>query len=328
MFRKMIINIMLVSSAICLMFSCRNESQDESKLYVLPLHNMLYDAVGQSVGQAHRNLDSLIVDYSDILDAALIINGVDTLSADALYCLATSPAFKVFYSDVERLAPSNDELNKNLNYILKKTAEQNINLPIKHFATLVWGKPQSILFCDSIMFIGLNHYLGADYPGYDSFDSYIRQFKTPKALPYDMAEALVATEYPFELSDSSAVINRLIYEGALITSKMLFVKDAKLSEALGYTDEQLKLVDMHKDEIWQIMLSKRLIFDKDMFVADRLVKPAPYSTMISQECPGRIGRYIGYKIVEQYLKHHDDIKLADVLSPDFYNSANPLDNIY
>ena len=56
---------------------------------------------------------------------------------------------------------------------------------------------QSIILADTVMLLGLNHYLGCDYEGYKHLDGYRRATKTAAArLPYDIAESIIATAYP------------------------------------------------------------------------------------------------------------------------------------
>ena len=40
--------------------------------------------------------------------------------------------------------------------------------------------------------------------------------------------------------------------------------------------------------------------------------------------PGRVGRFIGYRIVQAYLTRHPETKLNELLSPTFYTSSMTL----
>lgn len=260
-------------------------------------------------------------EHKDDFDAMFAIMGIDNHSVDEWL---NAPAVQVFANDIDTIFPSNEIILDELAYIVSRAKKENLNLPVKSFATAIWGKPQSIIFADSTMFVALNHYLGSEHPSYSGLPEYRRASKTQEMLPYDIAEALVATAYPFEHSDSSAVINRIVYEGAVTAAKMALVKNAKLSEALGYTDEQLQWLEENESELWRKMVGSKIIFDLSETVANRLISPSPTTTILSPECPGRAGRYIGYKIVESYTKSHPNISLRQLLSPTFYAAHNPL----
>ena len=78
--------------------------------------------------------------------------------------------------------------------------------------------------------------------------------------------------------------------------------------------------------LFRSLITKRLLFSTDRAIADRLVKPAPATSVIGPEVPGRAGRYIGYRIVDSYVRHNNDITPRQLLSSDFYNSRNTLVN--
>ena len=260
-------------------------------------------------------------EHKDEFDAMLAIMGLDNHNVEAWL---KTPAIQAFAHDVDSIMPSNENISYELAYIVSQAEKEGLNIPVKSFATAIWGKPQSIMFADSTMFVALNHYLGFEHPAYSGLPEYRRASKTKENMPYDMAEAMIATAYPFEHTDSSAVINRMIYEGALTAVKMALVKNAKLNEALGYTDEQLQWLEKNEVELWRKMVGSKMIFDLSETVADRLILPSPTTTILSPECPGRAGRYIGYKIVESYLKSQPDVRLVQLLSPNFYGVQNTL----
>lgn len=237
------------------------------------------------------------------------------------------PAVIGFAKDIDSISPTTQQVKDKLAYLIKKSENEGIELPVKRFASVIWGKPQSIIFNDSCMLIAFNHYLGSEHPAYASLDSYKRQSKTESAMAYDIAEALVATQYPFVKSEASAVINRLIYEGALIEAKMRLVRNASRAEALGYSDDQLKWLIANEKEIWNKMVSSKMLFDNSATLAERLVSPAPFTAPLSTDTPGRAGRFIGHNIVKKYIESNPNVKVSDLLKPEFYNKPNPLSAI-
>lgn len=234
------------------------------------------------------------------------------------------PAVSGFAHDVSEYAPSEEQIKDGLRYIQTAASKENIELPVRKFASVIWGRPQSIMFADSTMFIALNHYLGSDHPAYASLPSYRLNDKRQKALSYDVVEALLSTSYPFQHNESSAVINRLVYEGAIVEAKMRLIKGATLSDALGYTEDQLDWLEENEGLIWRKMNEAKLLFDHSEEVVHKLVSPAPFTSPISYETPGRAGRFIGYKIAKSYIDRHNGTELKYLLSPEFYGVMNPL----
>ena len=102
------------------------------------------------------------------------------------------------------------------------------------------------------------------------------------------------------------------------------VKNASLADALGYTEEQLQWLENNEKEIWNKMLGAKMVFDVSETLVEKFVSPAPFTSPLTPESPGRAGRFIGYELVKAYLKDNPKASLTDLLNPDFYNQANPL----
>lgn len=189
-------------------------------------------------------------------------------------------------------------------------------------ATIITPYNQTVMIGDSVMLIGINHYLGADYPAYEAFPEYLRVNKSMRRLTYDVAEALIQTHYPYE--GNGTLLSRMLYEGAVVAAVMEVVPDASLPVALGWDGSQLEWAESNEPRVWQTMVGNDMLFSRDAVAADRLLNPSPASTLINASAPGRIGRYVGYRIVKSYMRSHDEIGLSDMLSPRFYDGENVL----
>lgn len=301
---------------------------DESHIKVTPLNQIVYSISQQSDSlEVLRMCKDAIVAHPGEIDSLLAVLGYDSLSVESLYNFALSPAIRVFSPDVDSLAPKVSSIENNLRFLQRTGTAEGLNLDRYDYATVVWGKMQSVIFCDSVMFIGLNHYLGENYPGYSGMEAYRRATKNQETLPYDIAEAVVATTMPYQNPARATTINRLVYEGALIEAKMRLVRDADPAKAMGYTRQEYEALLANERWIWDKMISDGMVFDRDVTTAHKLISPAPYCSLLSTQCPGRAGRFIGYRIVRAYLSEHPDSKLIDILSPQFYATSNPLTEI-
>lgn len=305
------------------LISCEGNKPVYPPANVAPLAETAIKASRMPLDEAADFVESNLKGYENEYEAMLKVTGLIDADNPAKEWIASAP-ITVFAPAVATSGIRTEDIASQLGSILGNAKALGLDINQKGYATAIWGKPQSIIFCDSIMLIGLNHYLGENYEGYSSFEAYRRAVKKPEMIPYDIAEALVATKYPYEAPDNQKVINRLVYEGILTEAKMRLVPDANLADALGYDEQQLQWLEEHEGQIWEKLVSTKTIFDSSETTADRLVLPTPSCPIISAETPGRAGRFIGYKIVESYLKANKDASLSDLLKGDFYKSSNPL----
>mgnify|MGYP000771381490 CR=1 FL=1 len=105
---------------------------------------------------------------------------------------------------------------------------------------------------------------------------------------------------------------------------MLTFPNAKLSDALGVSSEDLEWFKGHEAEIWDSIITRNLLYSQSDMDAAKLLSPAPATTIINHDAPGRAGRYIGYRIVKAYMDRHSDVTIKWLLSPAFYGETSSL----
>ncbi|MDE6100009.1 MAG: hypothetical protein K2G01_03115 [Paramuribaculum sp.] len=87
----------------------------------------------------------------------------------------SSDAQQVFAPDIDRRLGPLDRTESQLGLMRRNMASElpSVRFPARFFG-IATPYRQSVMVCDSVILIGLNHYLGPDYPGYASFESHIR----------------------------------------------------------------------------------------------------------------------------------------------------------
>lgn len=308
--------------SIVLLLSCTRETPEEfDSARVVPLYSKFRDY------EAADSLRRQNIFKEDSIELAAFMQTVSEqeLSDEMIEFWASSQPVAVFTPDVDSIFTDSLYIGRTLGHILHKAESAGLDLPHRRYAAVVYGRPESILFVDSVMLIALNHYLGFEYPGYSHWPVFMRINKTPQALPYDLAEALVATSYPFALHDEDAtLLSRMVYEGALAHAKMALVPQADLAGTLGYTDAEMKWLEKNEAAIWRSMVKDQLLYDTSEDLASRILSPAPEVFIVDPVAPGRVGRYIGYRIVEEFMKNNPEPPLKDMLEPDFYKGNSTL----
>lgn len=315
--KKILIPIMIVASVLC--GACGKKSD------AVPVHIAeLYDSISEYSTLSRADQDKFLRGNHKALDAFFKVLGYEGVTDSLVQSWSGSDAVSVFTPAVDSVFPTLEPLEHQLGAIVSDAEDAGLKFETDTYAAVVWGNRRSIVFVDSVMLIALNHYLGANYAGYVGWPEYMRARKTPEQLPYDICEALVATNYPYQPSADASVLSRLVYEGLLIEAKQSLVEDAALAQSLGYTAEQLTYMEKNEQSVWNRLVEQRLIYDTSEFTIERLVSPAPATFILGSDVPPRAGRYIGYRIVESYLKKHGDVRLADMLRPEFYNNPSLL----
>lgn len=258
-------------------------------------------------------------------DATLFITKGDTVNADSVIeAYSRSNALTMFGKDVNERLTMTDSLETILGEMKTSFSEKLPDIKWKRIIGVISTYNQSVILTDGALLLGLNHYLGSDYGAYSYFEPYQRTVKTPRHLPYDVAEALISDRFPFISGNESTLLNRTLYEGAVLAAVNDVVPGNDIAESMGYDSDAWKWLSENEKPMWNALIDREMLFSMDPAIADRMTRPAPATSILHPDAPGRAARYIGYKIVESYRKRHPEKTLQWLLSPEFYNSPTAL----
>lgn len=266
-------------------------------------------------------VDSLSLPLNDYIYLMGASTGNVSASIDSL---SHTAAFAIFKPEVEKIFPTTTAIEKSLTTINANFSEHLPNLPKYSYYGIISPYRQQVMLVDSVVYVALNHYLGANHEAYSSMPEFIRTTKSQEYIPLDITEAIIAIEFPYVTDINPTVIQYLIYEGAKLKAVELITGISDISTLMGWNASQTSSVQSQETAIWRKMATDNLIYSTDYSLARRLCEPAPNSRAISPGLPGRVGRYIGYCIVCAYLDNNSGTTLSSILSPEFYNNPSTL----
>lgn len=172
-----------------------------------------------------------------------------------------------------------------------------------------------VILADTLLLIGLDNYLGSSHKFYARIQRYIANGLDKEYMTSDVASAF-AKKVVSRPRDRS-FLSQLIYYG-----KELYVKDKLIpfntdAQKIGYTEEQMDWAKTNEEQMWRYFIERELLYSTDNKLGPRFLDPAPFSKfqleLIDNESPGRIGRYMGWQIVREFMDNND-ITLQQLLN--------------
>ncbi len=266
-------------------------------------------------------VDSIKAPMADYM-TMMGLDGNDLKGAMQTY--RKTDAFKAFYPEVKKTLGELEETESALgtvNHVLSQSFP--LASPQKYYG-IVSPYRQQIILADSATYIVLNHYLGQDNDIYSGMPDYMKALKEKSRIPIDVAEALLRNAYPYRPNAGATTLNRLVYEGALAHAVSQAVPTIDIAAYNSWGKPENDFAVKNEPELWRALIVNDLLYSTDPTVGERLVADAPSSGVISGEVPAKIGRFIGYNIVDSYLSTHKDAKLEQLLQPEFYNNSSVL----
>tara|TARA_R110001632_G_scaffold76141_8_gene172871 strand:- start:1680 stop:2633 length:954 start_codon:yes stop_codon:yes gene_type:complete len=163
-----------------------------------------------------------------------------------------------------------------------------------------------VILVDSLLIVALDTYLGKDHHFYGGIAKYHSKNFRKEQLVVDVAAAF-AKAHTLE-PQTSNFLDQMIYEGKQLYLMAQLMPQKPLHEVFGYTQEEMDFAEENEKNVWQNFVAGELLYNTDRSLLARFIDPAPFSKFyleFDSETPGRLGRFIGYKIVAAYMKNND-----------------------
>ena len=208
---------------------------------------------------------------------------------------------KVFADEGETSAQL-ELLFKHIKYYFPKTKVPEVVM----VATDVDYRNKVIWVDNNLLLVSLSNYLGSDHHFYEGIPTFNSKNFRKEQIAVDAAHAFAKAQTPSPRS--SQFMELLISEGKKLYLMKQLLSQTPLNEVLSYNDEEFAFILENEIDIWEYFVRKELLFSTDHKLASRFINPAPFSKFyleIDNETPGRIGRYIGYKIVDSYMANNN-----------------------
>lgn len=180
-----------------------------------------------------------------------------------------------------------------------------------------------VIFSDSLLFIALDLYLGEEHPAYGNQPRYLAREHDKKFIPIDVAYAISESLINEQKQTSETLLSHMIREGIkLYVTRKLLPKE-KENSIFKYTKEQLDFCEENERNIWLYFVNNKLLFDVNYMTKKNFIDPAPFTklgTEFDNQIPGRLGRWVGYKIVSQYMRKNKNVTLKDLIKTTDYHA--------
>ena len=190
--------------------------------------------------------------------------------------------------------------------------DKKVPVVYTYISDLYFEKP--VIVDDSIVIIALDVYLGKSFTKYRSLGlPYYRiRCMTPDNIVIDVMKAVyVANLTP--RNKQKTLLDRMIASGKLLYYLDAVLPDVHDSLKICYTTNKLKWIEENKTNVWAFMVKNKLFYSADYKIQTKLIEDGPFTTGFSNDSPPRIGIWIGWQIVREYMKKHPNISLESLI---------------
>ncbi|MBD1261859.1 gliding motility lipoprotein GldB [Maribacter polysiphoniae] len=182
-----------------------------------------------------------------------------------------------------------------------------------------------IILTDTLLLVGLDNYLGADHRYYTGIQKYIAAGMDRKYIVSDIANAYAQKIVP--RLQGRTFLDRMIYYG-----KILYLKDKIMpfqtdGQKINYSEDELAWAMANEEPMWRHFIERELLYSTDNKLTLRFLDPAPFSKFgleLDNESPGRLGRYVGWRIVRSFMNKNEVSlqQLMNLPAEDIFKKSN------
>ncbi len=88
--------------------------------------------------------------------------------------------------------------------------------------------------------------------------------------------------------------------------------ESTMGDKFRFSKAQMDWTEENEADIWQYIVHEDLLFSKNEQQFRTFINYAPFAKGIPPEAPGRVGYYIGYRMVSEYMKNNE-IDIEDLM---------------
>jgi hypothetical protein len=254
-----------------------------------------------------------------------IINADPTWPADSIknYTKGFRDSYRAVYDSANLLyqdfSPYTAEIQSGMRWFKHFFPKQSLPKQIITYIGPLDGYGDLII--ENALVVGLHHHLGGTNSLYQSgwlqetYPAYITRRFDPATISVNAMTNLLLDLYP-EALENKSLAHQMIEKG-----KRLYVLQQLLPEKephwlIGYSAQQWNDCLDHEKEIWNLFIQNQLLQETNYNITKNYVEDSPKTQELGEASPGNIGSFVGWRIVEKFMKKSTSTNLEQLMKTD------------
>ena len=181
--------------------------------------------------------------------------------------------------------------------------------------TVISGLDTDMFVSDTLIIVSLDSYLGrgAKYRP-NVYEYQLRQYQKQNIVPSVMMLYGIDGRYnKTDMKDKTVLADMISYGKAFYFAKRMLPCTPD-SVFIWYSPEEMMGSRKNQDLIWARLIQDKVLFSTNIQVKQRFLSDRPKTLEVGEQCPGRIAQWIGWQIVNAYMKRNDQKTLKQLMN--------------
>lgn len=176
----------------------------------------------------------------------------------------------------------------------------------------------AFIYDSTSLAVGLDFFLGSDYP-YQKYNPGNSNFSAYLTRSFNREHLVAKSLQPLAEDITGPPAGERLLDIMVNKGKQLYILDRLLpfapdSVILEVSDKQARWLADNELEMWAYFLQENLLYSTKWQDIRKYVEYSPNSPGMPPDAPGRTANYLGWRIVREYMRHHPDATMDDLVA--------------
>ncbi|HET8861109.1 gliding motility lipoprotein GldB [Marivirga sp.] len=240
--------------------------------------------------------------------------GADSVVAKRMVNIFSNPSYNdTLYQQVKNTFGDFSDLKNDFEKAFSYYKYYYPTVVVPELEIVLAGLQKDLFVSDSLISIAADYFLGPDaaYIPNGIPEYILMRYQKEYIVPMIML-LLTQKQNKTDPSDQSLLADMVFYGKSYYLTKMT-IPCTPDSLIIGYTSQEIEDINENEHIIWANFLENDLLYETSHFMKNKFIGERPKTYEISQQCPGRIGIWVGWQIVKSYMRNNPDVTVKELM---------------
>lgn len=241
----------------------------------------------------------------------------DSVFINEMFKRFTHPGIKKLLAETKRVFGDGSELVSEFSHAFANLQYYYPDFEPPKIKTVITGLDTDLYVTDSLILIGLDFFLGPDATFRPkTYDYLMRRYDPQDIVPSCLLIYGISNRFnKTDLKDRTVLADMVAYGKSFYFTKHMLpcTPDSVL---IWYTEEEIKGARENENLIWARFVQDKVLFSTNVIDKKNYLGDRPVTIQVGEKCPGRIGQWVGWQIVKEYMEAHPEKSLPELMNMD------------
>lgn len=238
----------------------------------------------------------------------------DSVFIDEMFKRFTHPGIKKLLAETNRVFGDGSGLISEFSQAFANLKFYYPEFVPPKIKTVISGLDTDLYVTDSLIVVGLDFFLGADASFRPkTYDYLMRRYDPQDIVPSCLLIYGISNRFNrTDVKDRTILADMVAYGKSFYFTKRM-VPCTPDSLLIWYTEEEIEGARKNENLIWARFVEDKILFSTNVIDKKNYLGDRPVTIQVGEKCPGRIGQWVGWQIVNEYMEAHPEKSLPELM---------------